>query len=440
MQRERKIPPTAIVPSLPLFAAIIPPLRLPSGKDRPLSARGRFVANIHNPELGADFHRAHQTYLQRKRAQWTLALAHTKRLGLGTLYNSSNPYAEQIAAAIRVYQQAIENDWIGMAPRNTKLGEGLHGEVWKTTADDGSGTYAIKMIDIEEPAGNAIAAGEERGVQASYDLQMKASELADSCGADAACASKWKRAASHIIEYFHADYDPNTLPGNFHVVMEYAEGENLEDVGSFLTNSQRLSVFMQIAEVIDLMSTTQLGEDRAWVHRDIKHANIVVQFKMDGDVDIKIVDLGMIVDATHKNGGVARNEYRGSNWHWVPPEQKKSKAQVSRSPDGSVSAFDMYSLGILMTQLHCGLESHLAVTNPDEASEADIVTVARFWATEVGKVVEAITFRDPSARLSPTHVLQLLGAIKARESKFGTGELWGHGHSKRGGSLDREVD
>merc|ERR1719506_1382940 len=147
---------------------------------------------------------------------------------------------------------------------------------------------------------------------------MKALALAQNCGGDEACISKWERAASHLVQYCNVGYDSSTIPANFHVVMEYASGMDLETIGDTLTTSQRISVFTQLLEVIQLMSTTELGTDRAWVHRDIKPGNTMVQFSAGGNVNVKVVDLGTIVNDPHSH----HNEYFGSQWPWVPPQQR----------------------------------------------------------------------------------------------------------------------
>lgn len=322
------------------------------------------------------------------------------------LADSDNPFEEEMAVAASVYEDFSEST-------SEKLGAGLHGEVWKTEARDGSGTYAIKMVDTEEPAGFAIATGESRGLEASHDLQMKALALAQNCGGDEACISKWERAASHLVQYAAVGYDSSTIPANFHVVMEYASGMDLETIGDSLTTSQRISVFTQLLEVIQLMSTTELGTDRAWVHRDIKPGNTMVQFSAGGNVNVKVVDLGTIVNDPHSH----HNEYFGSQWPWVPPQQRRSKWQFTVCPDGSVSAFDMYSLGVLMIQLHCGTLTRpierLLANETDMSSEADKKCVEDFFTTPIGQIVEPLIGPNPCERPAPGSVLEALAALQA---------------------------
>jgi len=228
-------------------------------------------------------------------------------------------------------------------------------------------------------------------------------------GDDWASGSKWERAASNLVKYFHVAEDWSAIPSVCYVVMEYVEGQSLEEIGSSLSTTQLMSVYIKIAEVIELLSTNELGTDRAWVHRDIKTGNVMVKPKPDGDVDIKIVDLGVIVDRKTRQ----RNFYRGTNWPWVPFEQRKDPNQFAICDDGCVSAFDMFSLGILILQLECGVEESKVISNPEvSSSEEAKEKIAEFLATDLGKIVEELIGPDPCKRPRPPALLKALQSLQ----------------------------
>jgi serine/threonine protein kinase len=324
--------------------------------------------------------------------------------------SNSNDLQLGISNPIQVYESAYKEV---QDEKRIRLGEGQHGEVWKTEPNEGSQAYAIKLIDIDEPGGLNVAEGEERGFNASRDLQLKAHELAEKCRDDNVTAAKWDRAAKSIVKYLHYGEDWSCLPASFYVVMEYAEGKCLEDEGfaASLTQAQRMSIYKQLGEIIELMSTTQLGMDRAWVHRDIKLGNVIANVKDDGSVDIKVIDLGVIVDKKTKK----RNFYRGTNWPWVPYEARKSAGQFIVSTDGAVCGFDMFSLGILILQCELGVEVATVVSNPEVTpDEKDVAIVDEFFGTDLGSIAKQLTSKTPDERLRPNPFLDALSLLQQR--------------------------
>jgi len=289
--------------------------------------------------------------------------------------------------------------------RAVKIGCGQHGEVWKADGVDGSYTYAVKLIALDESRGFQIASGEQRAFKASGDLQRKAKRLANRYADDEVAKRKWERAANNIIRYHQLAEDWSAIPEVCYIVMEYVEGQPLDELGKSLSEVQRLSVYIQIAEVIDLLSTNEMGTHRAWVHRDIKPENVIGRVEPDGSVTIKIIDLGVILDRKTKT----RNFYLGTNWSWVPFEQRKHPGNFAVCDGECISGFDMFSLGILILQLECGEEESRVISNPEDPFSAEAQKIVEdFFNTDLGKMVKQLTVQDPCQRPRPPVMLESL--------------------------------
>ena len=133
-------------------------------------------------------------------------------------------------------------------------------------------------------------------------------------------------------------YDVGDDNGEYFIVMEYIDGQNLKDL---LKKRGKLTV----PEVIDIMSQIADGlsvaHDSYIIHRDIKPQNIMI---LDNGM-VKITDFGiaMAMNATQLT---QTNSVMGSV-HYLPPEQASGKGATLKS--------DIYSMGILMYELLTGV-------------------------------------------------------------------------------------
>jgi serine/threonine-protein kinase len=147
----------------------------------------------------------------------------------------------------------------------------------------------------------------------------------------------------NIVTVFDlGDYD-----GNPYLVMEYLEGEGLDQV---LANRRQLNLLEKLSIVIQVCRGLNYAHRRGVVHRDIKPANIM----LGQDGGVKIFDFG-IARAGDEN--VTRTGQIVGTLKYMAPEQFNS-----RSPDHRT---DIFSTGVVLYQL---LTNHLPFEAENTAS------------------------------------------------------------------------
>ena len=126
--------------------------------------------------------------------------------------------------------------------------------------------------------------------------------------------------------------------GQFYLVMEYVDGDSLEDVikrRHALPEKEALSLFK------DILGGLNYAHSKGIIHRDIKPSNIL----LTKDGTAKIMDFGIALMT-----GVERNTRTGTaigSPHYMSPEQiRNPKAMDHRS--------DVYSAGIVLYEMLTG--------------------------------------------------------------------------------------
>jgi len=128
-------------------------------------------------------------------------------------------------------------------------------------------------------------------------------------------------------------YDLGEHDGNPYLVMEFLEGQSLENVirtHSPISLEEKLDIVIQVCEGVGY------AHERQIIHRDIKPANVMfVQ-----DRRVKIVDFGI---ARVGNDGMTRPGQIMGSIHHISPEQINVGNVDARS--------DIFSIGVLLYQL-----------------------------------------------------------------------------------------
>ncbi len=136
--------------------------------------------------------------------------------------------------------------------------------------------------------------------------------------------------------YIVSIYDAGVEKGNYFIIMEYVEGENLKDL---LARSRKvptkiiLQIFSQLCQALDY------AHGKKVVHRDIKTGNIM----WTNNQVIKVMDFGLakvLEEARESRTTVSGTPY------YMSPEQTLGKALDHRT--------DIYSAGISMYELCTG--------------------------------------------------------------------------------------
>ena len=189
--------------------------------------------------------------------------------------------------------------------------------------------------------------------------------------------------------------DVNTVrhegaPDLHYFVMEYVDGESLEDVMGRTGKVKPLRAARIAAEVA-------AGLDHAWtkagiVHRDIKPANIL--FARDGKV--KVADLGL-ARCSWEDAGLTTAGLALGTPHYASPEQAQGKAEID-------TRSDIYALGATLFHMLTGRtvfqgESAAAVMAKHVTEDAPFCTdVDASIPAALSAVVARMMRRNPAER------------------------------------------
>ncbi|MDP6354713.1 MAG: protein kinase [Planctomycetota bacterium] len=133
-----------------------------------------------------------------------------------------------------------------------------------------------------------------------------------------------------------AVHDVGEDQGRFFYSMEYLEGGSLEDL---LNYTDRLPPASALKLVIDATRGLEYLRKERIVHRDIKPENLM----LDGEGNVKIVDLGIAIDL-EKTYGMSGGVY--GTPHYMAPEQVLGQVVDHRT--------DLYALGCTLYRMLSG--------------------------------------------------------------------------------------
>jgi serine/threonine protein kinase len=151
---------------------------------------------------------------------------------------------------------------------------------------------------------------------------------------------KLREVTPHVVDVLTAGIDHHDLP---YYVMERLRGTTLR---RSIAEKQRRREPFSVEEVLTLGTTIATTLVRAHelgvIHRDLKPENVFMALRHGGDVEPKLLDFGLCVDAD------GQNEISEPAWHvcslpYAAPEQ------VERGHTSTVT--DVYALGLVLVEL-----------------------------------------------------------------------------------------
>src|SRR6266487_446045 len=157
---------------------------------------------------------------------------------------------------------------------------------------------------------------------------------------------QFKREAMLLAGLMHPNlpriYDSFTEGGRWYLVMDFIEGETLEDYlehssGGRLPLTEVLAIGLQLCKVLDYLHTRQ----PPIIFRDLKPSNVM----RTSDGQLYLIDFGI---ARHFKPGQAKDTIAFGSPGYAAPEQY-GKAQTT-------SSADIYSLGALLHQMLTGID------------------------------------------------------------------------------------
>jgi serine/threonine-protein kinase len=180
-------------------------------------------------------------------------------------------------------------------------------------------------------------------------------------------------------------YDVTEFDGQHFLSMEYIDGE---DLASLITRVGYLSNEKALDITRELLAGLAAAHDRGVVHRDLKPANIMI----DGHGRVRIMDFGLAVAG---DAGAQAGEMFGTP-AYMAPEQFAGKGASVRS--------DIYALGLILYEIHCGRKAFTPVTLAELRRQKESQTPAppSEFRSGIDPIVERVIMRclerDPLAR------------------------------------------
>lgn len=202
----------------------------------------------------------------------------------------------------------------------------------------GSGGFGAVYQAEDTQLGGRLLAVKEMSSQSNLSMQENAE-----------AAEAFKREALLLAELMHPNlpriYDHFSENGHWYLVMDYIEGETLEDylkkqAGGYLPLSEALDIGLQICDVLNYLHTRQ----PPIIFRDLKPLNIM----RTSSGHLYLIDFGI---ARHFKPGQMKDTIAFGSPGYAAPEQYGKTQTTPRS--------DIYSLGATLHQMLTGIDPSL---------------------------------------------------------------------------------
>lgn len=202
-------------------------------------------------------------------------------------------------------------------------------------------------------------------------------------------------------------YNVDEASGTVYIVMEFIEGESLNEV----MKKKRLSPEEIINIGVTVAETLAYAHQKGIVHRDIKPSNILIR----SDGWLKITDFGIAhIEDAYASEQTQAGEILGTP-AYMSPEQVMSRPVDGRS--------DLFSLGIILYELCTGIrpfggENLAAIFKAITQDEpARITSINPSIPQDLARVIMKCLKKNPDARFESGNALSeaLKGCLKKKE-------------------------
>lgn len=171
------------------------------------------------------------------------------------------------------------------------------------------------------------------------------------------CLKVFNRYKTYTMEHIGFNYVKNLLPDNkstpeffysgfdkvsekYIIIMEYIEGPLLKDVLPTIKEPKIiLSLLKQMLEIVGTLGKVGL------IHRDIKESNVIVQNDAEGNLSLRLIDLGLLVKMGDKwDGNYSGTPIRLSlaKTRKSVPEKKMERKYFSHESDDVFATLFMF--------------------------------------------------------------------------------------------------
>ncbi|KAH8889939.1 kinase-like protein [Thozetella sp. PMI_491] len=151
----------------------------------------------------------------------------------------------------------------------------------------------------------------------------------------------------HIVRLLDAKNDPWPK-----LYLEYVPSGSLHDQ-EYISAEECVQILRQLLSALVYLH----GRDPPIVHRDIKLENVLVQYRHAGDIHVKFGDFGL--SRERRESGNWKTIC--GTWKYAAPEileMKKYLRSGGREKKRYTAAVDIWSLGVVVFKLLCGLPRH----------------------------------------------------------------------------------
>ncbi|KAM7196944.1 Protein kinase-like domain containing protein [Rhypophila sp. PSN 637] len=160
--------------------------------------------------------------------------------------------------------------------------------------------------------------------------------------------SAWKKEADimgqvihpHIVEFYGAVWDPSPEL-SFEYVWGGSLASHLARPGGF-SRFETVQILRQATDALKYLESIQI------THRDISPGNILVSSRDRNGIFIKFADFGLAKEGEELTTLCGNRRY-------TAPEIRQEWSEVTRRGDSYTSAVDIWSTGVVIAELLCGL-------------------------------------------------------------------------------------
>jgi serine/threonine protein kinase len=191
----------------------------------------------------------------------------------------------------------------------------------------------------------------------------------------------------HIAQLLDAGFSPTGTP---FLALEFVSGEDI----ARHCERRGLGIRERLALFIDVSAAVEHAHRSLIVHCDLKPSNVLV----GADGCVKLVDFGIAKLLTGE-GEQTRTEARRLTRSYAAPEQFAG--------DAATTAIDVYALGVLLTELLCGLQPRRVDECTDANAPAfDDEVLRRKLGVDLHAIVQKATRPDPIRRYASVAALR----------------------------------
>ena len=247
------------------------------------------------------------------------------------------------------------------------LGEGDNTQVFKVFNEEENKYYALKKILIVNPE-DFIKIKNEVEIFSQFNSKK-------------------------IVKY----YGSTKIDNNFYILMEYVEGQSLEEfIKDYKDKAQYLDEVIIYKIIAQICSAVELIHSKDIVHRDLKPLNIII----NKNNEIKIIDFGISKKIEKNiNFKITKNQ-AGSHRYYAPEIEEDGKFNKKS---------DIYSFGLIMYNLFT-----LSHYNSKNCS----IEISNFYCPEWQELMKNMLLQAYDKRFDIEEVIDFINKNLLKEKIF----------------------